>query len=728
MSEKFPTVADPDAIGHNDSCNPEFDAILSARLSRRRLLGGGASAAALLFGGLSLSGCSDGGSDSPSPTPAPTPTPAPAFNFKPVAKSLADMVVLPAGYSASVLYAVGDPLFPGVLPYRNNGTDTDFERRAGDHHDGMEYFGLNAAGTARDDQGSERGLLGMNHENITEVFLHANGPSLIGGVRPLEEVNREIAAHGVSVVEVQKTAGRFRVNAASRYNRRITPQTPVEVAGPARGSALLRSTYSPDGLRARGTLNNCATGQTPWGTLLTCEENWAGYFARAAGDNLRRDANQIESMKRYGLSEGSNGSRWHTPSVEDAYLRFDIAVKGGSFDGSDDYRNEANTFGYVVEIDPYDPNAVPRKRTALGRFAHEAAVCPRPVAGQPVVFYMGDDARNEYIYKFVSKALWEPSDAARGGMAVGDKYLNEGTLYAARFNADGTGEWLPLTLTNPAIAAYTRYRFQSLADIVVNARLAADAAGATKMDRPEWCAINPHNNEVYYTLTNNSTRTLATLDAANPRAYQDQKGSSTQNGNVNGHIIRTRENGDHPAATAFRWDVYLFAAEAGAEAGRINLSGLTADNDMSSPDGVWFSRKTGVLWVQTDDGAYTDVSNCMMLAALPGRVGDGGAVVVESVSGSEKRSVTTYKGKNPTVDTLRRFLVGPKGCEITGCAETPDGRTLFVNIQHPGESTRAADLNDPSRWESHWPDGGNSRPRSATIAIVRDDGGTIAVS
>jgi secreted PhoX family phosphatase len=253
------------------------------------------------------------------------------------------------------------------------------------------------------------------------------------------------------------------------------------------------------------------------------------------------------------------------------------------------------------------------------------------------------------------------------------------------------------------------------------------------MDRPEWSAVNPANGEVYFTLTNNSARTAATADAANPRAYTDAKGTSTSSGNVNGHIVRIREGAGATGATAFTWDVYLFGAEAGADPGRVNLSSLTADQDFSSPDGIVFSRATGICWIQTDDGAYTDTSNCMMLAAVPGSVGDGASrTLLHALPDGTTREVTTRVGATPTPATLKRFLVGPGDCEITGCAETPDGRAMFINIQHPGESISAATVGDPSKYLSHWPGnagygagGATSRPRSATIVITKDDGGRI---
>jgi secreted PhoX family phosphatase len=257
------------------------------------------------------------------------------------------------------------------------------------------------------------------------------------------------------------------------------------------------------------------------------------------------------------------------------------------------------------------------------------------------------------------------------------------------------------------------------------------------MDRPEWAAVHPVNGEIYCALTNNSNRKVEpsgssqmAVDAANPRAYTDAPTATTAPGNVNGHIIRMKEGADEPGATTFTWDVYLYGAQADADALRVNLSGLTADQDFSSPDGMWFSAKTGLIYVQTDDGAYTDVTNCMMLAALPGQVGDGAKkTLTYQRADTTQYTVDTMIGKQPTADTLKRFLVGPSGCEITGLCETPDGKAIFVNIQHPGESTKQADLADPSKYTSQWPSnagyGAGKRPRSATIVITKNDGGRV---
>lgn len=737
-----PAKIDPDDIGHNESANPSFDTILAARLSRRNfMLGSVGTGAMAVFGGVSLGALAGCNSDSDSVAAAPVSptTPETLLGFTAVSKSLADAVVIPDGYSFSVLCALGDPLRSATPAYGNVGTDDDYENRFGDHHDGMEYFGLSAAGTP-DAASSERALIGMNHEATTDetrssFFLHADGgtPSL---PRPAAEVDKETAIHGISVFEIVKSGGTFAYVQDSAFNFRIHQNTPVEIHGPARGDDLLVTQYSAAGTATRGTLNNCGTGKTPWGTLVSGEENWAGYFTRNATDDAARTAagyaKSVTALKRYGRAQGAT-SRHGWESVvtgEDKYRRWEISLTGASADGSDDYRNELNTFGYIVEIDPYDKSMAARKRTALGRFAHEAASFSIPVEGKPLAVYQGDDSRGEYIYKFVSTKNWTAADANRADrLAVGSEYLDDGKLHVAKFNADGSGEWIELSIANPAIAGYATYPFADQADVLVNARLAADAVGATKMDRPEWSAVNPANGEVYFTLTNNSNRRLnptgsqVAPDAANPRVYSDVKGTSTVNtGNVNGHILRIRENAGEAAATTFSWDVYLFGAESIANAG-INLSALTDDQDFSSPDGLAFTPSTGICWIQTDDGAYTDVTNCMMLAALPGQVGDGDTVTVPGTG------VTTYRGKQPSADTLKRFLVGPKECEITGICESPDGRALFVNIQHPGEGTAMADIADPSKYTSQWPSnagyGAGVRPRSATIVITKNDGGRI---
>jgi len=716
----------------NDSGNRAIDDVVRVRLQRRRFLI--ASAGAISAAGLGpalLAGCAG---QRPALLAPADPAQGLQLGFEAVAKSVEDALSVPPGYTATVLIAVGDPLFEGVAAYRNDGDNRDYARRCGEWHDGMEYFGLSARGEP-DPGGSDRALLAINHEWVSPVFLHPAGPS--APPRPADEVDIETAAMGVTVVEISRDyTGHLRYVAGSPYNRRITTLTPIEISGPLRGHPRLRTRYSPDATRTRGTVNNCGTGRTPWGTLLTGEENWAAFFSRSEADAAARTDAANYALARYGRLPGAaQAYAWDTvPGSDDQYQRWNTSVTGSSPDGSDDYRNEIHGQGFMTEIDPYDPRSSIRKRTALGRFAHEGAAFSTPRAGEPLAVYMGDDARGEYVYKFVSEATWDPADAhADDRMAVGSKYLDAGTLYAARFNDDGRGEWLALNLSNPAVAGYARYPFADPGDVLFHARIAADGAGATRMDRPEWTAVNPDNGEIYITLTNNSNRRVSAegdaeaVDAANPRTYADRRGESALlHGNVNGHVLRMAD--EHPRATRFHWDIYLFGAESDADTAMINLSGLTAEQDFSSPDGIGFGPGTRLCWICTDDAAMTDRSNAMMLAAAPGQVGDGEFVTLDY----QETTVRTRRGARPRHNELKRFLVGPVDQEITGVAETPDGRVLFVNVQHPGAGTPLGATTHPEHYTSHWPGnmgygpGGElARPRSATVMITKDDGGRI---
>jgi secreted PhoX family phosphatase len=450
----------------------------------------------------------------------------------------------------------------------------------------------------------------------------------------------------------------------------------MEIGGPVRGSELVKTKYSPDGTRTRGTLNNCAHGVTPWNTYMTAEENWAAYFRN--GDKADNKPNLPREQSRYGVSTSRTRYGWELAAgAADEYLRFDASRKGAS--ATEDYRNEPNTFGWMVEIDPFQPGSVPVKRTALGRFAHEGVVFAPAIEGRPVVCYSGDDAMFEYIYKFVSAAPY--SRAAAGG-----HLLDAGTLYVARFNDDGSGEWLPLVYGRNGLTAENGFRSQ--AEVLVNTRSAADFVKATRMDRPEWGAVEPRNGAVYFTLTNNARRGPAQVNNANPRAK-----------NEFGHIIRWTEAGDDHAATQFRWELFVLAGA--GESGR-NRSGAPLDDASSfaCPDGLWFD-KDGRLWIQTDigesaqnKGELAPFGNNAMLCA------------------------------DPKTGEIRRFLTGPLGQEITGVVTTPDGRTMFVNVQHPGATTSAENF-VAGHLDSHWPGGGATIPRSATVVITKEDGGVI---
>ncbi len=629
----------------NRSGNTPFQTILEARLNRRQVLRGGIGLAALGFFGGALSGC--GGSDNDDDDVSVEPT---LLGFSAVMVNRADDITVPTGYTAIPFAAWGTPITGSYPAYIDGGLNSGAEQaeQMGMNHDGMHFFPLPKGAAS-----SDRGLLVMNHEYIQQDDMHPNGATEVDGVRTVpDEVVKEMNAHGVAVVEVQKSAsGNWQI-LPSNLNRRITVFTPMRIAGPVAGSEFVITRYSPDGTMTRGTHNNCAHGVTPWGTYLTCEENWAGYFKTDA-------ENPPRELARYGVGDSTRYG-WETVAGDD-YERFDVTPKGAS--ASEDYRNEANGFGWIVEIDPYDPGSMPVKRTALGRFAHEGIVFQPAVAGQPVVAYSGCDARGEYIYKFVSRDAFQP------GVTRGD-ILDNGTLYVARFDADGSGQWLALVAGVNGLTPENG--FASQADILVNTRTAADAVGATPMDRPEWGAVNPTTGEVYFTLTNNTNRTADEVDAANPRAA-----------NATGHIIRWRERGN-VAATSFDWDIFVLAGDAGDSA-VLTDGGKALDdsNIFASPDGLWYDDN-GILWIQTDmSGSQLGggpFGNNQMLAAIP------------------------------ETGQIKRFLVGPVGCEVTGVITTPDRRTMFVNIQHPTGT---------------WPDGGSARPRSATVIVTKDDGGII---
>ena len=763
-------------LDNNTSDNHHFRDILEQSMSRRDLIAKTASGAAALALASSLTACSDDnengniGDDESNPNPPADNNARPEkLNFSPVKKNLDDWVTVPEGYTATVLYAMGDSIHPNYSDWDDNNIPNgpSFQLRSGDCHDGMSYFGLSTKTGRYDENASEHGLLVMNHEYINQTFLHPQGPTKVDGRRPEDEVIREVNAHGVSIVHIKKNTETqvVEIVKSSPFNRRITASTVMDFSGPVTNSSLVRTAFSPTGRQTRGTHNNCGNGYTPWGTYLTAEENFIGYFQRSGTDQYAdRSEAEKTALKRYGLGldisyqteknadgtvkrdeknsivyvldaqgqkvperddqdrivylDKSSRYAWETAQAgvesQDMYDRWSANVTKAS--ASQDYRNAPNTFGWIVEIDPFDNSANPVKRTALGRFAHEDCRASRAIEGEQFAFYMGDDSRGEYIYKFVSDAKWDPKDINTGYRA-GDKYMNNGKFYVAKFNADGTGQWIELAHGKNGLTAENAvYPFSSDADVLTFARLAGDAVGATKMDRPEWVAVNPENGEVYVTLTNNSNRgnsSTQPVDAANPRNYSDPEGGK---GNVNGHIIRFKE--ENTASESFEWDIYLFGAEASMDA-NINLSGLNDNNDLSSPDGMWFDPR-GVLWIQTDDGAYTDTTNCMMLAALPGQVGDGGPATTSN-------GQATIAGAQVTDENLRRFLTGPKECEITGVTMTPDYKAIFINVQHPGEDSKTFDA-PTSNWPASQSDRSNktARPRSATVVITHNDGGVIA--
>ncbi|RKN03645.1 PhoX family protein [Streptomyces radicis] len=642
---------DPDDVSSNSSANRTFGEVVGTRMSRRAALKGGTAAAAGFLVAASaaspaaartpVNGGGDGGWESGH-------RPTRLLGFTGVPTSTDDDFTVPDGYRIQVLIPWGTPIRPGGPRWREDGSNSAEEQaeQIGMNHDGMHFFPLGAGR-----ESSRRGLLVLNHEYVDQSLLFPDGADEITA----EKVGKALAAHGVSIVEIEKRRdGEWRV-VDSRRARRVTGTTPVEFSGPVQlDHPSLASHNDP-----MGTLNNCSSGATPWGTYLTCEENWNNYFGTED-----ESWEPTPSQARYGVSATGGGYRWH-----EAEPRFDIAANP----------NEVNRFGWIVEIDPEKPRGAPVKRTALGRFKHEG--CTVTESRGKVVAYSGDDQDGDYIYKFVGEGSW------RVHRALGRSPLDHGTLYVARFEDDGSGSWLPLTHGTGALTTANGWADQ--ADVLLRTREAADAVGATKMDRPEWIAVNPKNQDVYCTLTNGS----GWDNAVNPRKP-----------NPYGHIVRWTETGRDNAALTFEWDIFLLAGDQEYD-DRVDLGA----NIFGSPDGLGFDRE-GRLWIQTDvsnsvqnspSAGYDNIGNNQMLAGDP-RTGE-----------------------------VRRFLTGPRGAEISGITFTPDHKTMFVNVQHPGESTGAWGTPTPEnpRAVSNWPDfDPTGRPRSATVVVRRTDGGVIGAA
>jgi len=616
-----------------DVCSTDFDTV--AQQSRRNFLKGGTAALGLFMAASPLSSAVAAAGKKP------------LVDFKAIPASTADSFVVPEGYTATPVISWGDPILADAPAFDQSGTQNAAAQAGqfGDNTDGMSFFPLD----------ENRALLAVNNEYTNYEYLFAHG----GKAMTADDVKKAQAAHGVSVFEVQRDAdGNWRYVQGGYYNRRITAYTEMELTGPAAGHALMQTAADPSGRLALGTFNNCANGQTPWGTYLTCEENFNGYFSSAS------DVELSKQQKRYGLRTDKDKYQWHKHDE-----RFDLAK----------HPQEPNRFGWVVEIDPTDPTSTPKKRTALGRFKHENAALTLDKSGHAVV-YLGDDERGEHLYRFVSKGKYDPARPA-----ANRELLAEGTLYVARFNAadgalKGKGEWLELSHGKNGLTAENGFPDQ--ATVLIYAREAATQVGATTMDRPEWVAVHPDNRSVCCTLTNNKHRGKKDnqpLGGPNPRAE-----------NHYGQIVRWYPpKGDH-TANGFEWDLFLIAGNPaikdGLYAGSQNIN---KENMFNSPDGIGFDKE-GRLWIQTDGnysnkGDFEGMGNNQMLCA------------------------------DPATGEIRRFATGPIACEITGLTFSADQRTMFVGVQHPGEKGKP----------SHFPAGGNSKPRSTIMAIRRNDGGPI---
>lgn len=594
----------------------DFDRVVEAAVSRRGFLGGALAfgSGAMVFGSGVLAQATSARAQ------------AAAFAFEPIGIATDFDIHVPQGYHWQPLVKWGQALFSDAEGAWSPETGVPVEmsdKVFGENTDGMETF-----------EHDGHVLLAINSEYVNPEI---NLPAASEGVpQTADEVTLLKNMQGVTVMEIADAGNGWQVVLDSPYNRRITHETQMTMDGPAAGSDLVKTNADPEGLSPKGTMNNCGSGKTLWGTYLTCEENFNGYFGATGSFE------ETDGLVRYGI--GGEGRY--------AYEKFDPR-----YDLSQE-PNEPNRHGWVTEIDPADPESTPVKHTALGRFKHENAEMVQAADGR-IVVYMGDDERGEFMYRYVSNGTWAEGQPTDG-------LLSDGTLYVARFNDDMTGEWLALTPETTGM---------SIEEVLVFARLAGSAVGATTMDRPEWIAAHPHRVEAYCALTNNSKRggDGMPVNAANPRETNEY-----------GQIIRWRPADEDHGADSFAWDLYVMA---GNPEVYDNIYGgsenVTAGNLFNSPDGMAFSSD-GMLWIQTDgddsnEGDFAGMGNNQMLIG------------------------------NPDTGEIARFLTAPNGAEVTGLTWSPDRKVAFVGIQHPGGS---------------WPDG-TGKPRSSVIAVWREDGATI---
>ncbi len=640
-------------VGRNPTDNRTIGDIIAVRYNRRDVLRGalGVSAIAATVSPLALVAAGRAEAN------------ASRFVFDEVAVgSDADHHVA-NGYDADILIRWGDPVLEGAQAFDpQTQTGAAQKRQFGYNNDYLAYFPMRGAGSA-----ARHGLLVVNHE-------YTNGELMFPGVRgegprriDLKKitdahVSVEMAAHGGSVLEIRRENGKWRVVGDSRYARRIDAETPMTITGPAAGHPRMQTAEDPSGRGVRGMLNNCAGGVTPWGTWLTCEENFHFYFL----GELAADHAEARNHKRYGVP--GRAYMWGRH-----HARFDVGREP----------NEANRFGWVVEIDPFDPTSTPRKRTALGRFKHEGAAGIINRDGR-YVLYSGDDEAFDYVYRFVSR---DRVDTTRP--EANRDLLDYGTLFVARYDGDGTVAWLPLVHGMGPLTAENG--FASQADVLIETRRAADLLGATKMDRPEDVEASALTQRVYVILTGNDRRKDDQVDAANPRAA-----------NRFGHIIEMiPPDGDH-AADRFAWEILLKCGDPSIADVGATFSGATTRNGwFANPDNVAIDSQ-GRLWIATDGNTLKKTGR------------------TDGLWGVE----TQGEGRGAS----RCFYRVPVGAELCGPCFTPDDETLFVAVQHPGET--ADEGSPPPSFETpptRWPDfKADMPPRPSVVAITKRGGGKIA--
>ncbi len=651
-------------VGQNCSTNPTMGDIINTRFSRRSFMRGSLAVAAIstTVSPLALLTAEDARAESLS-----------SFDFKEVEAGVDQTHHVAEGYDADILLRWGDKLFadsPDFDPLKQ--TAAAQEKLFGYNNDYIGFIPLEG--------NPDHGLLVVNHEYtnaeimfpkfasvVKEKVMKDGKPVLKDGKEVEEEkvklgeytkdlVDIEMAAHGGSVIEIRKVDGKWQPVLDGKYNRRLTATTEMQLSGPVAGHARVQTPSDPTGRKVFGTINNCAGGVTAWGTYLMAEENFNGYF----GGEIAEDHPEFKQLKRLGAPGGQY--EWSV-----FYDRFDVSKEP----------TEPNRFGWIVEVDVMDPTSVPKKRTAIGRFKHEGCESIVNSDGR-VVLYTGDDERFDYVYKFVTKATFNPDDRA-ANMDI----LDDGTLYVAKFQADGTLEWLPLIHGEGPLTAANG--FASQADVLINTRLASDALGATKMDRPEDIQPNPKTGKVYVMLTNNTKRKADQLDAANPRAE-----------NAFGHIIEISETEGDFTSTKSKWDVLLKCGDpAIAEVGASFSTATTKNGWFGMPDNCAIDAD-GRLWVATDGNNEKDT----------GRTDGIWAVDTEGDA----------RG------TSKLFFRVPVGAEMCGPSFNPTSDTFFVAVQHPGDAGLATYEAPATRW----PDFKDDMPvRPAVVAITKQGGGRI---
>ena len=622
-----------------------FADILQRRLTRRSMLKAGlvVSAAAALAPSLGGTGTAEA-STATAPAEAPA-AQANVLNFQAIQPDTTDQVRVAEGYQSQVLLQWGDPLFSDVPAFDVTAQSAaSQERRFGYNSDFVAYLPLPLGSRT-----ASEGLIWNNHE-------YTDGLMMFPGYDPKNptqaEVDVELAAHGATIVHVRRNGGNeWLYDPSSTYNRRITATTPMRLSGPAAGDDWLKTSADPTGMVVSGMLNNCGGGWTPWGTILTAEENFNQYFANA---DRMADGPVKVAHARYGLPKADSERLW-----ERYYDRFDLAKEP----------NEPFRFGWVVEVDPYDPASTPIKRTALGRMKHEAATSVVAPNGK-VVVYTGDDERFDYVYKFVSDGAYNPNDRA-----ANMNLLDSGTLYVAKFNDDGTGEWMPMVFGQGPLTAANGWRNQ--ADVMIRTRQAGDALGATRMDRPEDIETNPVNGKVYAAMTNNTQRGAegrAAPDAANPRAN-----------NASGHVIEWTEDGGDHSATTFRWEIFMLAGRPEVESTYFAGFAKEQVSPIAAPDNLAFDTR-GNLWIATD--------------GQPSALKVNDAIHGVAVDGPERGHV-------------KQLLSGVVGAEVASLVFNTDDTALFASIQHPGEGGK---LDEPT---STWPTGNVARPALIVVSSLR---------